>query len=163
MELDENYMFDEEDFIEQLSIDESTAHFTKVRLSRDRWVKQGDRVLISSGAKGSQPLFLRVLCIRQSIDTTEYLERQRRDMGSQGSVIGYIEPREVENMPPPPASSLPIFTHKESVQSLLRAAPIKKRPALELRLAPSRLRVFSLRQVDKEVTDAEFQRSGGRW
>ena len=156
VELDENYMFDERDFIDKLSRDEGKVHITKVRLSHDKWVKQGDLVIING--RGSQVTFLRVLCIRLTIDTTEYLDRQMRDMGSQGHVIGYIEPREVENTPALPANAPAVFDHDRSIQQLLRADPIKVRPVLDLKLAPSRLRMFPLRQVDKQVSATDLQR-----
>ena len=160
MELDENYKFDRPDFIEQVSLDEDYPHFTRVRLSDELWVKQGDVQLIRLKAS-KEPLFIRVLCIRQqNIKTEEYLERHESDVrvGSHGSVIGYVEPREKEESAPAASTSFK-FTKQLSLQSLLRAEAIKHRPAIDLKLAPYRLRSFPLRLVDKQISPDDFNKA----
>ena len=155
IKLDENYKFDDNDRLEQQSLDEDFPHFTQVQVSSDRWVKQGDVQLIN--VKGvREPTFIRVLCIRLETNTQEYLERLRREVASQGSVIGYIEPREREESAA--ATNSFKFNNDRSLQSLLRADPIKRRPAIDLKLAPYRLRKYPLRQVEKQISEDEFNK-----
>ena len=154
VQLDENYFFGHEDFIERLSIEEKHAHFSQVRLSSNKWVKQASLQLVNvKGAR--EPTFIRVLCIQQSINTQEYLERQRRDVASHGSVIGYLEPRTREDG----AYTNPFkFNHGQSLQSLLRAEPIRSLPAVDLKLASFRLKQFALKQVNKQISEDELRK-----
>ena len=150
MQLDEHYRFDENDVINELD-DEGCVHFTKVRLSSERVVEQGDLLLID--VKGKEPTFIRALCIRRKITTEEYNGRRERERGNEGTVIGYIEPPHKEE-----AGQSGLFNIQASMQHLLSSQLLTTRPRMDLKHAPHRLKEFSLRQVNKQASEVEVNR-----
>ena len=159
--LDANYQFQQAHFLQALSFKEEFALFKQVSLGasaiagKSGAVKAGDLVKVALRGVGKGEVFVRVLCVRREQRTAEY-EKDPRPEWSRGSVIGYIEPKELESIPqehsyvPKDAASLPKLFD-------LLPQPLRLSP-LDMRLATARMRNYSLRSILKDVAPAELKK-----
>ena len=173
--LDANYRFKQEDYLPQVSDPEGYAHFRRVVLRENlsaeeakRQGKESDEVALEQGRlvmintvrqrNVVKPVFLRVLCIRKEHTTLSYCAGDKTaDVGSKGFVIGYVEPKQLEALPPGDAHQ---FHHSQSLASLFDAECFRSLlpSQVDRLLAMRKVRVFSLRDVDKDISADELQR-----
>ena len=153
--LDANYQFMAEHYLQELSLKEEFALFRQVELGNGDVVKAGQLVKVQLRSSSPPHVFVRVLCVRREQRTGDY-EKDKRPVWSRGSIIGYIEPKELEALPPGFSHSM---KDDASLPRLFALQPAQQRLSdLDARLAMKKLKLYSLRSVLKAVSEETLKK-----